>query len=169
MLSKKTSFDPEDGGNSCVGMGPLLDSEAVREEGSNVSLAEKVGEVQAATPKDVFLSEVKSRSVFPLLILHLVREKPEYGNRIIKGVREITGGVMSVSSNTIYPLLRRLEEKGYVAGEWEKPETRSRRFYTITPEGEEKYAEIKERFEDHLLRVKGAVEAIHGEIYGKGD
>ena len=150
-------------------MGPLLDSEAVREEGSFLSLAGKVGEVQAATPKDVFLSEVKSRSVFPLLILHLVREKPEYGNSIIKGVREITGGVMSVSSNTIYPLLRRLEEKGYVAGEWEKPETRSRKFYTITPEGEEKYLEIKERFEDHLLRVKGAVEAIHGEIYGKGD
>ena len=147
----------------------MLDSEAVREEGSPFSLAERVGEVQAATPKDVFLSEVKSRSVFPLLILHLVREKPEYGNSIIKGVREITGGVMSVSPNTIYPLLRRLEEKGYVAGEWEKPETRSRRFYTITPAGEEKYAEIKERFEGHLLRVRGAGEAIHDEIYGKGD
>ncbi|QIN78180.1 PadR family transcriptional regulator [Rubrobacter marinus] len=147
----------------------MLDSEAVREEGSHVGLAEGVGEVRAATPKDVFLSEVKSRSVFPLLILHLVREKPEYGNSIIKGVREITGGVMSVSPNTIYPLLRRLEEKGYVAGEWEKPETKSRRFYTITSAGEEKYAEIKERFEDHLLRVKGAVEAIHGELYGKGD
>ena len=132
-------------------------------------MTDGVEEVRAATPKDVFLSEVKSRSVFPLLILHLVREKPEYGNSIIKGVREITGGVMSVSSNTVYPLLRRLEEKGYIAGEWEKPETKSRKFYTITPRGEEKYAEIKDRFEDHLLRVKGAVEAIHGEIYGQGD
>ena len=146
----------------------MLESGTVRERGA-VGLAEKVGEARAATPKDVFLSEVKSRSVFPLLILHLVRERPEYGNSIIKGVREITGGVMSVSPNTVYPLLRRLEEKGYVAGEWEKPETKSRRFYTITPKGEEKYAEIKDRFEGHLLRVKGAVEAIHGEIYGKGD
>lgn len=115
----------------------------------------------------MFLSEVKSRDVFPLLILHLVRERPEYGNSIIKGVKEMTGGVMSVSPNTIYPLLRRLEEKGYVVGEWEKPETRSRRFYRITPRGEEKYGEMKDRFEGHLLRVKDAIEVLHEEIYGR--
>ena len=120
----------------------------------------------ATTPRAVFLGEVKRRDVFPLLILHLVRERPEYGNSIIKGVKEMTGGVMSVSPNAIYPLLRRLEEKGYVVGEWEKPDTRSRRFYTITPRGEEKYTEIKGRFEGHLLRVKGALETIHEELYG---
>ena len=53
-----------------------------------------------------------------------------------------------------------------MVGEWEKPDTRSRRFYTITPRGEEKYTEIKERFEGHLLRVKGAVEMLHEELYG---
>src|SRR5918994_1182934 len=127
-------------------------------------LLESMGE--RATPTDVFLGEVKRREVFPLLILHLVRERPEYGNSIIKGVKEMTGGVMSVSPNAIYPLLRRLEEKGYVVGEWEKPDTRSRRFYTITPRGEEKYTEIKGRFEGHLLRVKGAVELLHEELYG---
>ena len=121
---------------------------------------------ERTTPKDVFLSEIKSRSVFPLLILHLVREKPEYGNSIIGRIREMTAGVMSVSPNTVYPLLRRLEEKGYVEGEWERPDTRSRRFYTITPEGEEKYREIKGRFEAHLLRVREAVEALHEELYG---
>ncbi len=120
----------------------------------------------SATPKDVFLGEVKSKSVFPLLILHMVRRQPEYGNSIIRGIKEKTGGVMSVSPNAVYPLLRRLEEKGYVKGEWEDPDTRSRRFYTITPLGEEKYAEIWERFEAHLLRVQGALEALHREIYG---
>lgn len=127
---------------------------------------EKIEQGAAATPKDVFLSEVKSRTVFPLLILHLLRRQPEYGNSIIKGVKGMTGGVMGVSPNTIYPLLRRLEEKGYVVGEWEKPETRSRRFYKITPRGEEKYTEMKDRFEGHLLRVRGAVESLHAEIYG---
>ena len=120
----------------------------------------------AATPHDVFLGEVKSRTVFPLLILHLVREKPQYGNSLIGQIRELSGGVMSVSPNTVYPLLRRLEEKGYVVGEWERPETRSRRFYTITPSGEEKYAEIKANMEEHLLRVKRAIESLHEEIYG---
>lgn len=124
------------------------------------------GTAADATPKDVFLGEVKSKSVFPLLILHMVRRRPEYGNSIIRGIKETTGGVMSVSPNAVYPLLRRLEEKGYLTGEWEDAETRGRRFYEITPLGEEKYAEIRERFEDHLLRVRGAVEAIHEELYG---
>ena len=73
---------------------------------------------------------------------------------------------MSVSPNTVYPLLRRLEEKGYVEGEWERPDTRSRRFYRITPAGEEKYQEIKGGFEAHLLRVKKAIESLQEEIYG---
>ena len=121
---------------------------------------------ERTTPKDLFLSEVKTRDVFPLLILHLVREKPAYGNSIMAKIREISAGAMSVSPNTVYPLLRRLEEKGYVEGEWERPETRSRRFYKITPEGEEKYREIKGRFEVHLLRVREAIESLHRELYG---
>ena len=68
-------------------------------------------------------------------------------------------------ADTIYPLLRRLEEKGYVQGE-ERPDTRSRRFYKITRRGEEKYAEIKGRFEVHLLRVREAIESLHRELYG---
>ena len=122
--------------------------------------------VERVTPKDIFLSEVKTRDVFPLLVLHIVREEPAYGNSIMASIREISAGVMSVSPNTIYPLLRRLEEKGYVEGEWERPDTRSRRFYRITPRGEEKYAEIRVRFEVHLLRVREAIESLHREIYG---
>ena len=120
----------------------------------------------SVTPKEIFLSEVKSKTIFPLLVLHMVRKQPEYGNSIIKKMGELTDGAMTVSPNTIYPLLRRLEEKGYIVGEWENQQTRSRRYYSITASGEEKYQEVKELFEVHLLRVKGAIEALQQEIYG---
>jgi PadR family transcriptional regulator PadR len=71
-----------------------------------------------------------------------------------------------LSPNSNFPLLRRLEEKGYVEGEWERPDTRSRRFYKITSSGEQKYVEIKGRFEVHLLRVREAIESLRQEIYG---
>jgi len=130
-------------------------------------LAEPAGRsIERTTPKDIFLSEIKTRDVFPLLVLHIVREGPTYGNSIMAQIREISAGTMSVSPNTIYPLLRRLEEKGYVEGEWERPDTRSRRFYKITSRGEEKYTEIKGRFEAHLLRVREAIESLHRELYG---
>jgi DNA-binding PadR family transcriptional regulator len=120
----------------------------------------------SVTPKEIFLSEVKSKTVFPLLVLHMLRQRPEYGNRIIKRMGEITDGAMTVSPNTIYPLLRRLEEKGYIVGEWENPDSKSRRFYSITPSGEEKYEEVKGLFEEHLFRVKRAIESLQKEIYG---
>ena len=63
--------------------------------------------MERTTPKDIFLSEVKTRDVFPLLILHIVREEPAYGNAIMARIREICAGTMSVSPNTIYPLLWR--------------------------------------------------------------
>lgn len=96
----------------------------------------------------------------------MVNKQPEYGNSIIKGVKDMTSGVMSASPNTVYPLLRRLEEKGYLTAEWEDQHTRTRRFYSITPRGEEKYHEIKDLFEEHLLRVKTAIESMQEEIYG---
>lgn len=118
-----------------------------------------------ATPKELFLGEVKSKDIFPVLILHMVSVKPEYGNSIIRKMKEMSDGVMVVSPNTVYPLLRRLEEKGYLTAQWEDPDTRTRRFYTITPSGEAKYAEMKERFGGHLLRVRRAIDAIQRELF----
>ena len=50
-------------------------------------------------------------------------------------VGELTGGLVAVNPNTMYPLLRTLEAEGLVAGEWEHPERRSRRFYRLTDAG----------------------------------
>ena len=50
-------------------------------------------------------------------------------------ISQVTGGLVAVNPNTMYPLLRSLEGRGLVAGEWEHPERRSRRFYRLTDGG----------------------------------
>ena len=55
--------------------------------------------------------------------------EPSYGNQLMERVGELSGGALAVNPNTMYPLLRSLEAQGLVAGEWEHPERRSRRFY----------------------------------------
>jgi DNA-binding PadR family transcriptional regulator len=50
-------------------------------------------------------------------------------------IETLSGGLIAVNPNTMYPLLRRLEADGLVAGEWEHPERRSRRFYRLTDAG----------------------------------
>ncbi len=70
------------------------------------------------------------------------------GHRYGFDIRDATG----LPDGTVYPLLRRLERRGVLAGKWEeeaeaKAERRpQRRYYELTPVGEESMAEIETRF-----------------------
>ena len=115
---------------------------------------------------DVFGGEVRRRDVFPLLVLHLIEREPAYGNRLIEEIEGITNGVISVNPNTIYPLLRDLEARGLIAGQWEHPDRRTRRFYSITAAGRREYRRLVTDLEPFLDSVIKSVTLIKREIYG---
>jgi PadR family transcriptional regulator, regulatory protein PadR len=117
-------------------------------------------------PSDVFGGEIRRRDVFPLLVLHLIRSEPSYGNHLIETIEEITQGVVSVNPNTMYPLLRELEANGMIEGKWEHPDRRTRRFYEITKEGEKEYRRLVEEVEPFLDSVIRSVTLIKREVYG---
>ncbi len=99
---------------------------------------------------DLLGQEVRRRDLVPALVLHLMRDEPVYGNRIMKGIEELTGGVLSVNPNTIYPLLRDMEARGLIEGAWEHPDRRTRRFYSITDAGVDELARLREELEPVL-------------------
>jgi PadR family transcriptional regulator PadR len=117
---------------------------------------------------DVFGGEIRRRDVFPLLVLHLIRREPAYGNRLIEEIEAITEGVITVNPNTIYPLLRDLEARGLIEGEWEHPDRRTRRFYSITPAGRKEHRRLRGELEPFLDSVIRSVGLIKREIYGDG-
>jgi DNA-binding PadR family transcriptional regulator len=117
-------------------------------------------------PSDVFGGEIRRRDIFPLLVLHLIRREPSYGNHLIEAIEEITQGVVSVNPNTMYPLLRELEANGMIAGKWEHPDRRTRRFYEITKTGEKEYRRLVEEVEPFLDSVVRSVTLIKREVYG---
>lgn len=121
-------------------------------------------------PSDVFGGELRRRDLFPLLVLHFSGREPAYGNRLIEQIEDMTGGVMSVNPNTMYPLLRNLEARGLLESRWEHPEKRTRRFYEITDAGREEYARLREELEPFLDTMIRAVGLIKQEIYpGQGE
>lgn len=119
-------------------------------------------------PTDVFLGEVRRRDVFPLLVLHYCSREPCYGNQLIDRIEAATAGVMQANPNTIYPLLRDLESRGLVEGEWEHPEKRSRRFYRATPAGVAEYERLRAAVEPFLDSIVETVRHLKKEIYGNG-
>src|SRR5687768_17675459 len=54
---------------------------------------------------DVFGGEIRRRDVFPLLVLHLIRREPAYGNRLIEGIEGAPEGGTPVTPTPIYRCL----------------------------------------------------------------
>ena len=102
---------------------------------------------------DVFGGEIRRRDLFPLLVLHLIEREPQYGNRLIEEIKRITEGVISVNPNTIYPLLRQLEAEGKIKGDWEHPDRRTRRYYSITAAGRRELERLRGELEPFLDSV----------------
>lgn len=119
-------------------------------------------------PSDVFGGELRRRDVFPLLVLHLIAKEPAYGNRLIEEIEGMTQGVISVNPNTMYPLLRELEANKMIAGQWEHPDRRTRRFYSITPAGRREYKRLREELKPFFGSVIRSVTLIEHEIYATG-
>ena len=123
-------------------------------------------ERQPGRSMDVFGGEIRRRDVYPLLVLHLIAREAAYGNRLIEQIEEITEGVLSVNPNTIYPLLRDLEARGLITGEWEHPDRRTRRFYKITAAGRRERKRLRTELEPFLDSVVRSVTLIKREVYG---
>ena len=120
----------------------------------------------ARRPQDPFTGELRRREVLPLLVLHLIAQEPSYGNQLMERIAGMTAGVLSVNPNTMYPLLRQLESRGLIAGEWEHPERRTRRNYMLTPDGQDEYARLVEEVRPFLDSVKSSIDEIVREVYG---
>lgn len=73
-----------------------------------------------------------------LLVLALVAETPRHGYEIGKLITDRSDGTITFNMASLYPLLYRMERRGWIVGEWrEQPKQRRRRYYRITAEGEE--------------------------------
>ena len=84
------------------------------------------------TPSDL---EWKKGSA-ELLILSLVETRPRHGYEISKLIEQRSAGAVRFHVASLYPLLYRLEKRGWLEGRWvEKSGQRRRRYYRLTREG----------------------------------
>ncbi|MBN1200729.1 MAG: helix-turn-helix transcriptional regulator [Anaerolineae bacterium] len=85
----------------------------------------------------------KGGGLLPLYVLHLLSEQPRYGNELMSLITERTSGAWGTNPGAIYPLLNDLEEQALITGEWEDPDRRTVRRYTITDAGEEELDRLR--------------------------
>jgi len=101
----------------------------------------------------VFSAELKKGSV-ELLVLSLLRHEPRHGYEIGKLVEQRSGGRLRFQVSSLCPVLARLEEQGWIRGQWvEKPGDRRRRYYRLTREGTRALAEQQETWRAYMTAV----------------
>lgn len=71
-----------------------------------------------------------------LLILRSLLTEEMHGYGIGRWIRRVSGEVLEVPEGSLYPALRRLEDRGYITSRWDLSENNRRaRFYSLTPAG----------------------------------
>jgi transcriptional regulator len=71
-----------------------------------------------------------------LIILSILEARSRHGYEIGKLIETRSRGELKFHVASLYPLLYRLEERGWLQGKWvEKAGQRRRRFYTLTADG----------------------------------
>src|ERR1043165_1084479 len=83
-----------------------------------------------------------------LLILSLVEARARHGYEISKLIEARSDGVLSFRVASLYPLLYRLEKRGWIEGRWvEKAGQRRRRYYKLTKDGRKMLAAQRNTWE----------------------
>jgi transcriptional regulator len=94
-----------------------------------------------------------------LLVLSLVEDRARHGYEISKLIETRSEGALKFNVASLYPLLYRLESRGWIQGRWvEKPNQRRRRYYRLTAEGREVLAAQRQgwrQFAEAIRRITG--------------
>ena len=93
------------------------------------------------------------------LVLSLLEHERRHGYELNKLIESRSHGVLTFHIASLYPLLYRMEDRGWIAGRWvEKTGERRRRFYSITPAGRRALDDLRSgwlAFAEAVARVTG--------------
>lgn len=95
------------------------------------------------------------RGAAELAILSVLEEQPLHGYEIGRRIEQQTKGALRFTLASLYPLLYKMENQGWVRGKWESsPAGRRRRCYHLTPRGGKRLAPLRSGWTDLFLALR---------------
>jgi PadR family transcriptional regulator, regulatory protein PadR len=89
-----------------------------------------------------------------LLVLSLLEARQRHGYEIRKLIETRSDGVLKFNAASLYPLLYRLEDRGWIEGWWvEKAGQRRRRYYKLTKDGRKVLAAQRSIWESFVAAI----------------
>lgn len=104
------------------------------------------------------------RLVLGLYILRILQYEPAHGNKIAEEIKRRTQNAYAPNPNALYPLLRKMEEKKYIIGRWDSPDTRGKRIYTITEGGAAIIPDLELTLEERLGKLEWKISILRTDL-----
>ncbi len=91
-----------------------------------------------------------------LLILTVLADEPMYGYQISQELARRSDNYFEMKEGLLYPLLHRLQKEGLLKSEWQTATgARRRKYYTITPAGQQTLRDQTEEWELFMDKLQG--------------
>jgi PadR family transcriptional regulator PadR len=102
---------------------------------------------------DVFQNQVFEfrRGSIVIAILGILANQKHYGYSLLKALEQYD---FPVDGSTLYPLLRRLEKQKVLISEWDTADSRPRKYYSLTSEGEHLYKRLVVEWSEMNTKIK---------------
>jgi PadR family transcriptional regulator, regulatory protein PadR len=99
------------------------------------------------------------RGTLDLMILRTLELQPLHGIAVADRIQQATGGTFRVKPGSLFPALHRLEQEGWIRGEWSIGESgRRKRAYTLTAAGRKQLAIERKNWAQIVAAVSGVLE-----------
>ena len=95
-----------------------------------------------------------------MLILSLLENENMYGYQMIKELSKKSQNVFEFQEGTLYPILHKLEEKGWISSYWDEFSGKKRKYYAITEAGKKHLKSIKEEWQLFSAKVNKVIGGV---------
>jgi transcriptional regulator len=100
------------------------------------------------------------KGTLDLLVLKTLELEARHGVGVADRIQQISGGTFVVKPGSLFPALHRLEQDGYIKGEWTlTPEGRRAKYYRLTAAGQKQLSTEKKNWARIVLAIGQILEA----------
>lgn len=99
-----------------------------------------------------------------MLILRTLCWGPTHGHGIAKSIERLSSETLKVEHGSLYPALQRLQQEGWITGEWGVSKNKQRaKYYRLTAAGRRQLASETSRWERFVRAIAGVLQPVEPE------
>ncbi|MGL5634247.1 MAG: PadR family transcriptional regulator [Sarcina sp.] len=125
----------------------------------------KLSDLKKVEKEKDAVGQVFTKGLLPIYLLYILSLGPTNGNDIAKQIGKRTKSLWIPSTGGIYPQLKKLEKQGLIIGNWDDPDKKFQKIYTLTEAGFEEFESKKMLLQSKIQEALRVFTIIYNDLY----